>query len=358
MQVRSYVERRSLLRLVGVTGAVLALGVASGGCGSSDDSGTASKSSNASTGGGEKQAKIAYFTLQLQNPYVSAALEGIESVAAERNASVQVFDANLDAQKQGTQIQDAITGGGFDAFVILPVDGTITPEVKQAVKAGIAIASNNIPLGPGLGSEVQIPGVVASVMEDPTTDGEHLGNAAVEACADKDPCNVVEIGGFATLALDKAKFDAIDALFKQHPSIKIVGRGEGQYQESGGEKAMQDLLQANPKIDVLIANGDGMGMGAERAITAAGRQNEIKIISSGSSRQGVARVKSGKWLATTMYLPRTEAEVATNLVLDKVNGKPVKMGEFIDPAAKSKIGPVVTKETLAKDPAFVGEWDA
>lgn len=360
MQARARVEPRSWIHLA-VAAAVLILAAAAFGCGSSDGNSTGTSAAStpmASTNsGGGEQARIAYFTAALQNPYTAAALKGIKEVANKRNASVQVFDANFDAQKQGSQIQDAVTSGDFDAFLILPVNGTIVPEVKEAVQAGIPVVSHDNPLGPDSGSQVQVPGVLASVMEDIKTDGTALADATVSACQGKDPCNVALIGGDSAIALDKAKWDTVEATLAQHPNIKVVGHGEGQFQESGGQKAMQDLLQANPKIDVLAVNGDNMAVGAEKAIKAAGRTDAIQIIGGGASRDGVAHIKDGSWLATTMYLPTTEGRIATDILLDKVDGKPVKEGQVIDPGVESKIGKLVTKETLAKDPSFVGEWN-
>jgi ribose transport system substrate-binding protein len=338
--------------------------LATAGCGSSDDDASTTAAAAGTTAApaattpGDKPAKIAYFTAALQNPYTTAAVEGIKEVAAQRNASVDIFDANFDAKKQGTQIQDAITSGDFDGFVILPVDGTIVPQVKEALDAGIAVASHNLPLGPDSGPEVQVPGVLASVMSPIQADAQLQGDETVAACEGKDPCNVAIMGGVAALVLDKAKMDGLDAIFKEHPNIKVVGTGEGEYLKAGGLKAMQDLLQANPDIDVLVVNGDQMALGAEQAIKAAGRTDEIQIISSGGTKSGVERVQDGRWLATTTNLPKSEGEITTGIVLDQVNGKTVQAGQAIDPATKSTIGPLITKETLAEDPSFVAEWDS
>ncbi len=344
--------------------AVVAAGlvaVVAAGCGSSDDDGSTSTAaagtSASTTSSAGKKANIAFFTAALQNTYTAAALDGMKQAAAPSGTSIQVFDANYDARKQAAQIQDAITSGKFDGFLILPVDPTIIPKVKEAIAQKIPVVSHDIPLGTDPSTvKPQVPGQNASVLRAVTDDGKTIGELIVEACADLDPCKVGILTGVPTLPFDKAKIDAVKSVLAEHPSIEVVGTAAGQYLSGPGRKAAQDLLQAHGDMNVLAANGDPMAIGAEQAIKAAGKSDQIKIVGAGATKPGVANVKAGRWVGTTTYLPTTEGRIAMGLLLDAVNGKKV-VGVGVDPVTKSKIGAKITKETLAKDPSFTGEYN-
>ena len=60
---------------------------------------------------------------------------------------------------------------------------------------------------------------------------------------------------------------------------------------------MEQFLQANPKIDVLFAHNDDMGLGALEAITAAGKMpgKDIKIITIDAVKDGMQALADGKF---------------------------------------------------------------
>ena len=60
---------------------------------------------------------------------------------------------------------------------------------------------------------------------------------------------------------------------------------------------MEQFLKANPKIDVLFAHNDDMGLGALEAITAAGKVpgKDIKIITIDAVKDGMQALADGKF---------------------------------------------------------------
>ena len=59
---------------------------------------------------------------------------------------------------------------------------------------------------------------------------------------------------------------------------------------------MEAFLKANPKIDVLFAHNDDMGLGAIEAIEAAGKKpgKDIKIITIDAVKDGMQALADGK----------------------------------------------------------------
>jgi hypothetical protein len=71
-----------------------------------------------------------------------------------------------------------------------------------------------------------------------------------------------------TPAIDRSKgfAEAIAA----NPNLKVIASQTGDFTRSGGKQVMEAFLKANPKIDVVFAHNDDMGLGAIEAIEAAG----------------------------------------------------------------------------------------
>jgi ABC-type sugar transport system substrate-binding protein len=60
---------------------------------------------------------------------------------------------------------------------------------------------------------------------------------------------------------------------------------------------MEAFLKAHPKIDVVFAQNDDMGLGAIEAIEAAGLKpgQDIKIVAVDATRDGMAALADGKF---------------------------------------------------------------
>jgi ribose transport system substrate-binding protein len=343
---------------------LLALGAGGvAGCGSSDsDTGStgAPASTGTATGGGEeKQVKIAYFNAVAANAYTATVLKGIEKVAAANNATVTSFDAGFDQNKQISQMQDAITTDRFDAFVILPVNGTVLTNVaQQAVDAGIKVGAvfNNV--GPDLDSiEPQIDGLTTVVAQRLSGNGKLLGEAIAEQCADKDPCTTIYMPGSFKQATEKIRLDALKAVLKDHPNVKLVASAEGGYLADPAFKASTDVLQGTKNVDVFATSGDQMMTGIIKAVENAGLLGKIKLIGNGTTVEGVQWVRDGKLAADPVAVPGSEGEKVAELIIKAVRGEEVPV--TVDSTTLSPIGAVATKETLAtpEGEKFKGEYN-
>ena len=111
--------------------------------------------------------------------------------------------------------------------------------------------------------------------------------------------------------------------------------------------ATQNVLSAHPDINVIVSSGDQMIAGAVKAAQAAGKAGKIKMYGNGCTFEAKQLILQGKQTGCTVYLPRTEAKFAVDLLVRAVNGERVS-GRTIDPIALSPIGPIGTKANIAK----------
>ncbi|MCU1538379.1 MAG: periplasmic binding protein/LacI transcriptional regulator [Humibacillus sp.] len=131
---------------------------------------------------------------------------------------------------------------------------------------------------------------------DFVAEGKKAGEWLVKDSQGKSEVDVVELQGTtgAAPAIDRKEGFA-DAI-KAAPQIKVIASQTGDFTRSGGKQVMEAFLKSNPKIDVVYAHNDDMGLGAIEAIEAAGKKpgTDIKIITVDAVHDGMQALADGK----------------------------------------------------------------
>lgn len=342
----------------GIAVVLVVAGALAVGCGGGSDDNAA-----ADTAAPESEPiRIAHLTAVQQNSYFQALFEKAQEVAERENASIRVFDANFDVNKQVQQCQDALATGDFDAFIILPVDNAVVPCIEEAIAKGIKVVSHNFPLGDDYTTpKPQVEGQAGVVMRVPSLDGEARGDMIVEACEALNPCEVAIIEGSLGITYGRVRLQATEDVFKDHPTIKVVSRNEGGWVRDDSFKVTQDLMQAHPGLDVIATGGDQGALGAEQGVESAGGKvgngpGEVRIVGIGASTPGIEAVKAGRWWGTTTWLPFVEGTLIAEFAIKAVRGEPIE-DNGVDEAEYSGLPPYYSIKTMNEFPAdFAGQW--
>jgi len=124
--------------------------------------------------------------------------------------------------------------------------------------------------------------------------GEWLVNETKSATG---PLNIVELQGTTGSAPANDRKKGFADAIAGSPNLKIIASQTGDFTRAGGKAVMEQFLKANPKIDVLFAHNDDMGLGALEAITAAGKVpgKDIKIITIDAVKDGMQALADGKF---------------------------------------------------------------
>lgn len=346
-------RRRSVAAVVSLATAALLLAA----CGSSSSStSSATTASNASAGGTSstassgKHLKIAYMSFAVANSYDAPMLAAAQAVAADNNASLTVFDANNDPNKQFSELQDVITGGGYDGIITQPIESTnLIPLVQQAVGKGIKVVNIDQILGPKLDTfQKQVPGLSGNVTFVPTELGNKFGTLVVQACKahNLNPCNVGYLYDIKASALDVALRSGFNQAIASDPSVKVVAEGQDFFTPAEGLKAAQDMLQANSNINLIAGSDQGIE-GASQAIGS----KKVVLVGYGGSAAGINGVKSGAWFGTVQQTPATEGRLGTQQVI--AAARKGTNSAAVDPLASLPNGGVITKANASQ---FTAEW--
>ena len=108
--------------------------------------------------------------------------------------------------------------------------------------------------------------------------------------------NIVELEGTTGSAPAIDRKAGFDSVIKANPKLKVIASQTGEFTRAKGKEVMTAFLKANPKIDLLFAHNDDMGLGAIDAIEAAGLKPgvDIKIVTIDAVHDGMAALAAGK----------------------------------------------------------------
>ena len=299
---------------------------------------------------GQERVRIGVFLASAANTYWTAALQGVRDAARARgNVDITVFDGQFNTSRQLNQLRDALISKRFDAWFIGPNDGgPLTPTIRNAIAQDIKVACTLVPCGRNIRNrKAQIPGVVAQIGIGFYENGRVLGQLTRRACGNTNPCEVAWLPGLPSLPLEKARTDGLYSVIRPVRSIKVVAVQAGGYLAAPALTATQNILQAHPNLDVIVSSGDQMIAGAYRAARAKGVEDDIRMFGNGCTFEAKRDILADKIYACAVYVPRTEARVAADLLIRAARGANIK-NRSIDPLRFSPIGPIGTKANIGK----------
>jgi len=301
---------------------------------------------------------IAFLAASSQNGFNQAVYEGIEQAAkAYGNVHAEIFDGAFSATTQFSQVEDLTAGGRFQAMIVVPNDTVgIATALGDATKAGIKVAAALFPIGPDLTDmQPQVPGLVTTVASNPAIGAEKQAQAVVDYCADKDPCRVVVLIGQLIYPFDNLRNQTYEKVLGAHPNIRIVATGEGNYSPDTAMVAMQDILQAHPRIDAVLSNADQHLMGAEIALEDAGIDPSALFMMGGGLNQiAVDAIRKGTFSASLAQFPQSMGKAALDALVKSMRGETVPA--WIDESGLGQAPAIVTRDWLEQHPDFKAEW--
>ncbi|OIQ10376.1 hypothetical protein MTCOM_21680 [Moorella thermoacetica] len=169
------------------------------------------------------------------------------------------------------------------------------------IKAALISGAQGNPVGQTRRDGV-FAGVIAGQMK---ALGQEISDAKAEEYANDVEKQLVSKG--------KAKFDKAN--------FEIVAQGWGSWAHEGGLKAMEDILVANPDINVLISENDSMALGALEAIKEAKQEGQVTIVAAADGqKEALALIKEGKYGATGMNNPTLIGKTAVQVGLKVLEG--------------------------------------
>lgn len=267
--------------------------------------------------GGQDAAEDGYFFgatyMTMNNPFFIALNDGIKEIVEANGDKLVAFDPQLDQAKQIAQIEDMIAQG-VDAIFLNPVDWKgVRPALEAAKKAGIPIINVDAPV-----FDLDLVDVVIA------SDNYNAGVLVAQDVMKRlDSAKVVLLEHpTAKSAIDRTQSfeDTIEGM----PQYEIVARQSSNGQIEQAMPVMENIIQAQPVIDVVMGLNDPTAMGALAALEAAGRADDVLIYGVDGAPEAKQMIKDGKMTASAAQSPMGIGRTAAESVYKILNGESVE----------------------------------
>jgi len=284
-------------------------------------------------------------TVGLSYPFAAAIAKGFSDAAARVGARAVVLDAKGDVQKQANDIDDLIAQK-VAGVAVMPIDSVVAQGwVRRANAQHVPIAAVAALVGDPRTRAIDdvYPGLVALASQDEVAAGRAAGTLAATWLPRDRVARIAIIegaAGFPEVEQRARGFRlALDAAGLRY---RIVASQPGNWTSQGGEAACQNILAAQPDIDLFYNEADDMVIGCARAVRAAG--SSARLIGVGGSKLAIASIKAGAVDGTVCFKPEALGALAFEALHAKAEGG----SRF-----RTYPIPAVTRATVGE---CVGQW--
>ena len=205
----------------------------------------------------------------------------IDAASAYSNVTVISTDANGDAAKLNSDIEDLIAKK-VDGIIISGAWLEQLPSAMDSInKAGIPAV---------LVDRQWKSGYTSYVGPENFKIGQQNGQYIVDRLGGQGVLVVLK-GGPADNSIGLNRTNGMLDIVSKATGIKVINAPDwGGWSEDGGLKQMENLLAANPKIDAVFCENDSMCLGAQRAIADAGRSNEMFLCGVDGQKEALVQI--------------------------------------------------------------------
>ncbi|MEN9754146.1 MAG: hypothetical protein RLZ07_528 [Pseudomonadota bacterium] len=255
------------------------------------------------------------------NPFFVKMKEGATAKAKELGVSLKTYAGKVDgdSESQVAAIESCIADGAKGILIAASDTKGIVPSVKKARDAGLVVIALDTPLDP-------IDAADSTFATDNLVAGKLIGQWAAATLGDKAKSAKI---GFLDLVPSQPTVDVLrDQGFmigfgidpKDPNKIgdendpRIVGHDVTNGNEEGGRKAMENLLQKDPNINVIHTINEPAAVGAYQALKAVGKEKDVLIVSVDGGCPGVKSVKDGQIGATSQQYPLLMASLGIEAI--------------------------------------------
>jgi inositol transport system substrate-binding protein len=271
------------LRLALAGAAVTALALT--GCSSAGSSASSGGSASGDGSGG----RIALMMSHMSNSFVTTVADAAKAKGKELGYDVTVFDGNQDASTQVGQIEQAVSQG-YDGILVEPVS-------KDGVVPGLIAANDaSVPIATVVQQASDQSLAAAYIGGDDVAAGKLQMEKAVEAIGGEG--NIAVLYGPLGSDGQLARKSGYDAVLKENPGVTVAFDKSGNWVTAEALNLVENWLSTGTDIKAIVAQNDGMAVGAVQAIENAGKTGQIQVFGVDATEEGVAAIKAGSLAGT------------------------------------------------------------
>lgn len=268
-----------------------------------------------SSEGGDKEIKIAYIVKAKTDEFWTSMEKGAYAYAEANGVelSFQAPEKETDVEKQVQMVENAVVKG-FDAIILSAADSkSLVPAIVKANNANIpVILVNDIIDEEALSAE---DGHVETYVGIDQYEAASL--AGTYAKKNIQDGKVAYLEGISGVTAHEERLNG----FKDQVDFKVVSSQTAKCDRNEAFNVMQNVLSANPEVNVVWAINAEMGQGAIQAIEQGGFSGKVQVFDFDASSDDIEAIKAGTLTGSVAQFPNLQAEAAIQACLDVIDGK-------------------------------------
>jgi len=270
--------------------------------------------------------KIAAIMKNRSNPYYHTMEEGFVRAGEDFGVIVEGFamESEADLDKE-LQLCTDLLNKDYDGMVLIPINGAaFGPFVKMANDKGLPIVNIDTQLTQDSLDEVGAT-YVTYVGSDDYSAGVMAAQELAKALNNEGELAVIEgTPGSSTADNRKLGFEEeIARINADGGKLQIVASQPANWDTNEAYDVFQNVIQGNPNLAGVFACNDLMAVGVINAADAAGKLEQLKIISIDMIPDAQELIQQGKLMASISQAPDMMAYIGVEKLIDFINGKAV-----------------------------------
>ncbi|RMS26469.1 Periplasmic binding protein/LacI transcriptional regulator [Pseudomonas syringae pv. aceris] len=277
--------------------------------------------------------RLALVQVNQQALYFTQITQGAQAAAKAAGAELVVFNANDNPAAQNDAIE-AYIQDKVDAILVCAIDvNGIKPAVTAAAQAGIPVVAIDAVINGDNAVQVGVDNREAARQI-----GQYTGEYINRELAGKASIGVVgALGSYVqNLRLDGFR----EGLAKTASQAKIVNTVDGNNVQDTAQAAAENLLTANPDLQIIYATGEPALIGSVAASMSQGAGERVRIFGWDLSSQAVQGLDDGSVAVVVQQNTQAMGKTAVESALALLSGKTVAREQSIPVT-------LVTKANLA-----------
>lgn len=301
--------RKNKLRILLATAAATALAFTAA-CSGSDDS-----ASGEGDSGSESKGRIALAMSHMTNAFVTTVADAAIAQGEELGYEVVVLDGNKDASTQVGQIEQAVSQG-FDGILVEPVsrDG-VMPALIAANDAGVPIAT--------LVQQAEDQSLAATYIGGDEVNAGRLQMEEALAAIDGEGEIGILYGPMGSDA-QLARKEGYDQVLAENPGVTVSDEQTANWVTDEALQTVENWLSAGSDLKAVVAQNDGMAVGAAQAVANADKKGDILVFGIDATDDGIAAIEAGDMAGTVSQDTPGIGRLGVETIVKVIDGETVE----------------------------------
>ncbi len=303
------------------------------------------------------------------NPFFVKMREGAEAKAEELGITLYSYAGTVDGdhESQVQAVESCIADGASGILIAASDTAAIVDVITKAREAGLLVIALDTPLSPIDAADATFAtdnfaaGLLIGQWAAGTLGPDGVANAKIamlDLAVSQPTVDVLRDQGFLTgFGIDTVDINVIG----DEEDPRIICNDVTSGNEEGGRTAMENCLAIDPEINVVYTINEPAAAGAYEALKAAGRENDVLIVSVDGGCPGVQNVADGVIGATSQQYPLLMASLGVEAIAafaaDGTLPAPTEGKDFTDTGVALVTGaPVEGVESISIEDGLARCW--